>query len=454
MVTGALPSRLHLVGGAGNPVANAKSGGAMRGLTLRENCWHFRMRVPRRYLHVTDQRFVQRSLKTDSRALAVERASEVKRQIIAELDAALAGSSPAVLDRRQHYQALAKLAHSRGLEYRTVEQLISGDQRELVARLLRLELEDPEAKKPELAEAYLGGAAPPELMLADLFDEYEQNTSRNLADKSEDQLRRWRNPRLKAIRNLMSCVGDKPIIQVNRNDARAFRNWWKERIAAERLTANSLNKDLTHLAAMLTTVLDAYGLEDTKPFAGLRVEERPAHVPAFSNDWIRAHLLIDAPLPGLNAEARDVFVAMINTGCRPSELTGLEADDIVLGAPIPYIDLNERSRSLKNRASARRIPLVGVSLDALRRNPRGFPTYRGRDRWSDDVNRYLRRTGILPTPEHRAYSLRHNFEDRMTNAGVTERLAAELMGHATKRERYGDGPELPRKLKVLRCIAL
>jgi integrase len=39
----------------------------------------------------------------------------------------------------------------------------------------------------------------------------------------------------------------------------------------------------------------------------------------------------------LNEDATDILQILINTGMRPSEVTGLAADDVILNAEIPYV---------------------------------------------------------------------------------------------------------------------
>jgi integrase len=146
---------------------------------------------------------------------------------------------------------------------------------------------------------------------------------------------------------------------------------------------------------------------------------------------------------------------MINTGCRPSEICGLMADDIRLSDNIPHIKIRSNdARALKNQSAQRDMPLVGIALDAMRRHPEGFARYRGKDKFSDTVNKYLRKNGLLESAGHSAYSLRHSFEDRMLALNLPDRLAAELMGHALKRERYGAGPSLAQKADVVVRLAI
>jgi integrase len=129
-------------------------------------------------------------------------------------------------------------------------------------------------------------------------------------------------------------------------------------------------------------------------------------------------------------------------------------EHIRLDHDIPHIAIEPVGRQLKNDQSQRVIPLTGVSLDAFRECPKGFPTYRFKDKLSDTVNKFLRENGLLETPDHVLYSLRHSFEDRMLAAGVDERIRRDIFGHQLDRERYGMGATLEHKRDILQDIAI
>ncbi|MEI4235112.1 tyrosine-type recombinase/integrase, partial [Roseovarius sp. D22-M7] len=137
------------------------------------------------------------------------------------------------------------------------------------------------------------------------------------------------------------------------------------------------------------------------------------------------------------------LLAMVKTGARPSELAALTADQIRLTANVPHVSIEPVGRQLKSANARRVIPLCGVSREAMREFPDGFPRYRrSAASLSATVNKYLRGAGLLETSGHTLYGLRHSFEDRMLAAGVDERIRRDLMGHALNRERYGKGASL------------
>ena len=176
------------------------------------------------------------------------------------------------------------------------------------------------------------------------------------------------------------------------------------------------------------------------PLGELSFKEGEARTrPPFSDDWIATRLLASGTLDGLNGEARCLLLGMVNTGYRPSEGTALTADTIRLEGDVPHISIAPKGRQLKSQYARRVIPLIGVSLEAFKEFPEGFPRYRDSATLSATVNKFLRSNGLLETPRHSFYSLRHSFEDRMLAAGIDDRIRRDLFGHRLDRERYGKG---------------
>ena len=59
---------------------------------------------------------------------------------------------------------------------------------------------------------------------------------------------------MKAIKNLISVIGDKAMDEITGDDMLDFRQWWVDKIALEDLTPSSANKDLVHVGSVLKTV--------------------------------------------------------------------------------------------------------------------------------------------------------------------------------------------------------
>lgn len=72
-----------------------------------------------------------------------------------------------------------------------------------------------------------------------------------------------------------------------------------------------------------------------------------------------------------------ITYALIETVRQPSEIANLEAEDIVLDRAVSDTRIQPKAaRVIRTRRSVRRIPLVSVSIEALRCAPTGFERYR------------------------------------------------------------------------------
>ncbi len=304
----------------------------------------------------------------------------------------------------------------------------------------------------------LGGKKQSEMLLSKITEAYWKLTKDKTINKSVAQVRKWRNPRTKAVLNFIAIVGDKPVSKITRNDTVAFRDWWIDRIKEKNMNAGTANKDLIHLKGVLEAVSEHYqcGLNISHLFKKLMMETRfkQTRLP-FTSPQIVA-LLSSPRLLKMNSEARWFLHAAAETGARPSEIVGLLPEDIILNDPIPHIWIRDRKgRPLKTKHSERQIPLVGYALDAFKAMPNGFPKYRDRtDNLTAAVNKFLRGNKLLPSEQHSIYSLRHSFQDRILSVNAPDRIQAELMGHKFNRPKYGDGGSLQQKLDYMQMIQL
>ena len=417
-------------------------------LVQQGTIYYFVKRVPRRFAAYDVRKFVKVCLKTDSESEALRKVAEVEDNLEQYWVALSDGSGD-----EAKYDAMVKLAAARGVRYRPEKELMSRGLDEVLRRIEALE--PNEAKDPVISGAVLGVAKRPTIKLSEINEMVFELEKTKLLGKSEDQVRRYKNPKLKAFKNLVGILGDVDIASIERDDALEFRDWWQDKIVEEDLTANSANKDITNVSAALQMVIDRKRLPMENPFKGLRFEQGKTKArPPFSVSWI-TEMFTEARVAGPDAEARDIFLTLVNTGCRPAEVAGLLPEDIRLADNIPHIKIRANAnRQIKNSASERDLPLVGISLTAMRRHPDGFPRYAGKDKFSGVMNRYLRGNGLMETQDHTIYGLRHSFEDRLLKLKEPDRLCADLMGHATARERYGLGATLDHKLEVLIRLAL
>lgn len=77
------------------------------------------------------------------------------------------------------------------------------------------------------------------------------------------------------------------------------------------------------------------------------------------------------------------------------------------------------------------------TLEATKRPPKGSRAIVTRQpRSSALFNKVLTNKELLPTSEHKLYSLRHTFEDRLTAVEAPEEAIAPLMGRKCVRPKY------------------
>lgn len=422
----------------------------------RDGIWYLVRRVPKEYAALDRRGLVRVSsnvtARDDPRGI---RATLVVKQLNLELEAYWRGMRDGQSAEAQiRYAAAQKRARSIGVTYKTALELSEGPLDEILKRVNLLINRDAVESETDVAAA-LGGEERPSIMLADLVVEYEKLQGAALSQMSEAQVRKWRNPKLRALKNLISVIGNKSITALTRDDALLFRMWWQGRLIDEGLDVGTANKDIGHISKMLRTLDTAYML-DLKPiFQRLRFEgEEDRQRAAFEADYVQRSLLDNNPLKGLNDQAKALFNIVADSGLRPSEAANLLPENIQLDHPVPHVQIRPIGRTLKTKHSQRDIPLVGVALVAMKKYPNGFSRYRDKaDSLSAIVNKMLNARKLLPTDDHSFYSLRHTFEDRLTAVEAPEKVVAMLMGHKWHRPKYGAGPSLKQRQHWMNKIA-
>lgn len=423
--------------------------------TLRGEHYHIRRRVPTRYKHVDTREYIQISLFTDSLKLAEDKAQTIWREMIEAWEAKLEGRHD---DAEARIAAAMNLAQRRGYAYLPIEKIVAQPIQHILKRTEavidsrgRLDLQE--------ADAVLGVMSPPRVAVSKSLDEFYRLAKDRTVGKNDDQMRRHRAPRAKAIANWVKVNGDQDLGAITTDDWFTFRSWWADRVADGNVMAASANKDFTYLNAMWKVVARAKSIKllysmDGVPLSEAKTKKR-TRLP-FSDAWISDKLLAPGALDGLNDDARYILLALINTGARPSEIAGLMADDIKLDARVPHILIQPNAnRALKNAHSERYIPLTGISLEAIKAMKGGFPRYAANSATlSATVNKFLTENKLLESPDHSMYGLRHAFEDRLLVGGIDERVRRDLMGHGLKREKYGLGGDMAFVRDLLLPLAL
>jgi integrase len=277
-----------------------------------------------------------------------------------------------------------------------------------------------------------------------------------LVGMSAPQLKRWRTPRDMAVACFIAVIGgDRPVEAISRPDVLKFKTHWQQRVKDGAVRISTANKNIRHVATMFNAVDEHHQLELDDVFRKTRFKggedgQRVAFDPAF----VQSHFLAEGMFDNINAEARCLIYLICETGLRLSEACNLLEHRIILDAEIPHVQIRPDIAKLKTKASLRDVPLVGVALMAMQANPKGFPRYRLKaDALSAWANYVLDQRKLRPVEGQSLYSLRHTFQDRLDGAKIHEATSRQLMGHAKKGVKYGQGVSLDVKLEALKSIA-
>tara|TARA_R110002074_G_scaffold125024_1_gene261856 strand:+ start:9062 stop:10432 length:1371 start_codon:yes stop_codon:yes gene_type:complete len=437
----------------------------MGGILKRGKIYHFRMRVPVRYKHVEDRPVLLRSLKTGDEKEARAAAAVVERQIIADLDAKLAGhSTPGDVS---HYDAIARLTTARGFSYKSAQELSEGSFEEILKRVESL-LTSGDAPGSVAATALLGGIDRPKITITDVAKSMDERYQEEIRDKNERQQKTWRARWTRPASKVVELLGHDPVFEdITRADAVSLRDALKDRVLDEDMKGASAQKELQNLNLMWQKFFKSLGIDEIdippSPFRGLsdglsRLDQ-DNRKDELHNKSIEA-IIAPGAMSHMNDQLRDIILVLIETGARQSEIYDIPARSIFLEDEIPHIwirhETGNAAREIKNKGTKRKVPLVGVALDAMKRHPDGFPRYAAKGTFSAIANKSLRSAGLLPDGVTIG-GLRHSFESRLKKIGVDTDDRGELMGHSVKRirqrERYGDELTLEEKLDFHQQIA-
>jgi len=418
--------------------------------------WQYTRRVPSDVAHLDPRGTIRVGLKTSSLDLARHKRDammladdEYWAMLLKSETSITADNDRSFLMSR--YQSAKKRALARGYIYMPVDSLAdNASLSEIIERISTLQ-KQPQSVETIEAEAILGGVKETHMPISEAFKLYTEKLSvGTLKGKSEAQKKTWFKPKQRAVANFIALFGDIPMDEITRKQGQAFYQWWGERINPEDdskgLNPNSANRDIGNMRTLFKSYW-AYQGEDTRsnPFKGLNYTENYyKDIPAFEDDWVRRKILIPGLFDSLNHEAKLIAYALIETGCRPSEVANLRQENIKLKSNVPHIQIRAReNRQLKTNSAIRDIPLTGISLDAMRLAPSGFPHYRDKGNLlSAALMKAFKHRGLFPSTNHRIYSFRHSFEKRMQEAGIDYGLRCTLMGHSNNRPSYGDGGSL------------
>lgn len=419
-------------------------------LLSRNGNYYYNREVPAIYRDLDPRKKVRVALRTTSKREALRKAIMLDDQVEAYWSSLV---SERQKHDEQHFGRIVHTARQMGFSYIPLPAVVNLPLPELVGRIRAVQ----DVPKQQV-EAALGGRKENGIRVSEALEKYWAFSRHKIIDKSDDQIRKWRNPRIKAVKNFIGVTENKELGDITRDDILAFRDWWLDRIAEDEVKPKTANKDFVHLKDVLKTVSGHFKLQvDIEHmFAGIFLKEdsEQTRLPFTCEQLIT--MLESDKLKEADRNIRWLTPAMAGTGARNTELIGLLPEDIRLHDPVPHIAIiGRKGKKLKTVHSKRVIPLTGYALEAFRAMPEGFPDYRSRpDHLTNKMNRFLRENGFFPSENHSAYSLRHSFQDRLSEVDAPDRVQSELMGHRFSREKYGNGPSLEKKQQWMEKVCL
>jgi hypothetical protein len=415
--------------------------------------WHFRRRVPYHVRKYDKRSEIKCSLKTKDLKVAIHKRDLINHELNKIWDTLLL-EADALKDPIAEYNEALDICKKLGIKYIKNDELLKKDVSEIVHRL---ELVEEHFKADPIAKAALGLVEIPKLVLQDAYDLHLAVQKKHLLGKSDDFIRKWENPRKRAINNFTKACGKPDIEEIDFAMALKFRDWWLDRIENEKLSESTANKDMTHLWSIIRDASKVKKIDLSNPFKNCKLSDDTEKRPSFTNESI-FKLIKFKGLMTEHPSFRELIIGMAEQGCRDSEIIGLDPDaDVILTDNIPHINVRPNQyRSLKNKPSKRKLPLVGYALEIARETGfKNLELYRhSPDKASSTINKYLRKNGLFPTDKHSLYSFRHSFKDRLDAVEAPEKIIKDLMGHTPGRVNYGEGTSLDHRSTWMEKISL
>ncbi|WP_230801812.1 tyrosine-type recombinase/integrase [Seohaeicola saemankumensis] len=254
---------------------------------------------------------------------------------------------------------------------------------------------------------------------------------------------------------LLEITGDISLDHLKREHGNEFVN----RLMKRGVGAETIKRYLSQVRPVITTGILEFELNRTNPFERLTIPnadeaQRKPRKP-FSNDQLQA---IQAVCRAVNDERRWVIAMLSDTMARLAEIVGLKKQDVYLDADVPHIVIRPNElRRLKNKNSARVVPLVGAALwaaqQAIRTEgdflfqsliPKRSTGDFNANGISSALNKWLKDNELAHAGQT-LHSFRHTMKDRLRDVEAPKELSDRIGGWAGQGvgETYGQGHSLP-----------
>ena len=297
----------------------------------------------------------------------------------------------------------------------------------------------------KLARLALQGPLP--ILLSETVDVYFQNHRKGTNQKfKEGTLLDWNK--------LVKFFPDQPLVNLDRAKAREFMN---ERLAKVKTT--SFQREVNTIRAIINVVIREKNLSMNNPFETLIIPDYKHDSVDKEPFTIKEHAAVISSASSKSDQVSVMVLLCALTGARIGEIAGLRIQDLHLDEKVPFIEITEyANRTVKTKQSVRKVPLVPLGVDAVKKliaNQTGktlFPRYAdgtevNNTNASAAANKYLKRIDITKT----MHCARHSMRDLLRAADVTSDYAFEIGGWGSQMigDTYGAGHSMEKKMDAL-----
>jgi integrase len=330
---------------------------------------------------------------------------------------------------------------------------------------------------PGLTRPAANRISPAERTAIDLMDENPAVRVYRLSDARDEYLKtHQKQHQIWSVTNLINfavnTIGDRPLQDIRRADGKTLRDAW----LATGIKTKTVARNIVIMSSIFNVAKLEFELSLTNPFSSIDIEDLgddSKDITPFTDEEL-ATLVRTIMSPVIRRASNDLAYSQIaglqlETGLRQAEALYLRTDDIFLEGPVPYVSvraIKELNRSIKNKNSERKVPLVGISLIAAQRalaantgtgwlfNHREGPLTNNRSPQQNAL-KWLH----LTCPDKGSHSFRYSVETRLTLAGVEQGIIDAITGHASQTKSciaagYFGGWPLDRLQAALNKIAL
>jgi hypothetical protein len=310
-----------------------------RYLVPRDGVYYYWRRVPTKLVDADARRpLIRQSLRTDDLAEARAKRDQLEAADSSLWTALISGEEEGESAHARYKDAVRRV-EAMGFVYRTSLEIARQPIEEIVQRVLSI----IDARTEPVVSAVLGKSERPRDTVSQAFEIYKTEIMKaELAKKSVSQKSNWENKANRAVDGFIKLFYDMPMEDITRDEGRKLHNHWLDRVApddpnAKQVSASTANRAIGGMRVLYTKYFERMGQPDRQnPFAALSFRDsKDAIRPPFTTDWIEMQILRPGVLDGMNREERGIFLAMIDTGARPSEMCNLVPEDIKLDAEVP-----------------------------------------------------------------------------------------------------------------------